>query len=232
MKNLLTFSLSLLMAASLWAQKTPAGYNISDADCASGGDNVYFFEDGRVVSSATGAGSIYVQEGTWQLSGREVKVTYTKEYVGVPDGKLLYVASVEVYEKYKAAATKIDKESTFAWYDGIADLPQEDCGTLTKHEFADNSDVHIHLRTGFVGKFNASDRLLTEAELRKYSAWDLKIMRNEIFARYGYTFTSKEMKDYFEKQPLYTAIYTDVTPFLSDIEQKNIALIKKLEASK
>jgi hypothetical protein len=40
------------------------------------------------------------------------------------------------------------------------------------------------------------------------------------------------MKDYFGKQSGYQVRLNDVTPFLSDIETKNIATIKKVEATK
>jgi len=43
----------------------------------------------------------------------------------------------------------------------------------------------------------ASDKLLTAEDVNNLSGWELKIMRNEIFARYGYIFKSEEMRNYF-----------------------------------
>ena len=75
----------------------------------------------------------------------------------------------------------------------------------------------------------ASERLLTENDLAGLSKADLKIMRNEIFARYGYTFKTSDMREYFEKQSWYSAEYSDVSSMLTDIEKTNISFIKSHE---
>ncbi len=75
----------------------------------------------------------------------------------------------------------------------------------------------------------ASERLLSPEDLLGLSKSDLKIMRNEIYARYGYIFKTPDMKSYFAEQPWYTAKYEDVSQRLSSIENQNISLIKKYE---
>ena len=86
------------------------------------------------------------------------------------------------------------------------------------------------LSSNIPGKFPfATTRLLNESELSVFSQQDLKIMRNEIFARHGYIFKTSDMKSYFASQPWYHAQFDDVAAFLSLIEQQNVALIKKHE---
>jgi hypothetical protein len=81
-----------------------------------------------------------------------------------------------------------------------------------------------------IGKYRqASDRVLTAVDIAGYSSSELKIMRNEIYARYGYIFKSKEMRNYFTAQSWYTPRYSDVSSFLSETEKKNIELIKRYE---
>ncbi|MGM9704728.1 MAG: YARHG domain-containing protein [Prevotella sp.] len=75
----------------------------------------------------------------------------------------------------------------------------------------------------------ASMRLLTESDVAGMSSAELKIMRNEIFARHGYIFKTKSMKDHFAAQPWYSGRYDDVSDKLSEIETKNVAFIKKHE---
>lgn len=75
----------------------------------------------------------------------------------------------------------------------------------------------------------ASTRLLSESDLRGMSKYELKVMRNWIFARHGYIFQSDDMKAFFSSQPWYNPRYRDVTPYLSDIEIKNIDFIKRHE---
>ena len=58
----------------------------------------------------------------------------------------------------------------------------------------------------------------------------LSIMRNEIYARYGYTFRKKgEMDTYFNNQSWYQSQHQNVNSFLTAIERYNIALIKGVE---
>jgi hypothetical protein len=69
----------------------------------------------------------------------------------------------------------------------------------------------------------------TESELRGKSKQELKLMRNEIFARHGYIFKSPELNDYFRKKPWYKPQHDDVNGLLSPEERQNVELIKKLE---
>jgi hypothetical protein len=80
------------------------------------------------------------------------------------------------------------------------------------------------------GKYpEASSRNLTSEDLAGKSLWELKIMRNEIFARHGYKFKSEEMKNYFNKQKWYEPKYDDVISELTGIENANIKMIKQYE---
>ncbi|PYS98914.1 MAG: hypothetical protein DMF63_12605 [Acidobacteria bacterium] len=53
-------------------------------------------------------------------------------------------------------------------------------------------------------------------------------MHNEIFARHGYGF-AKESPPTIRKRILYVPNTTDIKGFLTDIEKKNIVLIKRYE---
>lgn len=75
----------------------------------------------------------------------------------------------------------------------------------------------------------ASEKVLTGDDLLNRNKYELKIMRNEIFARYGYIFKTNDMRLYFESQSWYSPRYEDVTSFLTEIEKGNIELIKRYE---
>ena len=80
------------------------------------------------------------------------------------------------------------------------------------------------------GRFpQASERILSSSDLSGLSKYDLKIMRNEIFARHGYIFTTSDMKQYFSNQDWYSPRYGNVTSMLTNIERKNIVLIQQYE---
>lgn len=100
----------------------------------------------------------------------------------------------------------------------------------------DNTRRHIDtdgstaLSNGIEGKYSiASTRILIEQDVNKLSKIELRLMRNEIFARYGYIFKSKDLQEYFLSQPWYHPQKEDVSSMLSDIEKENIAFIQKHE---
>lgn len=80
---------------------------------------------------------------------------------------------------------------------------------------------------------DSNSRYLTEDELSSYNKSDLALIRNEIFARYGYIFQSEEYKNYFSKKSWYSpkeGISAD-TSTLNEVEKANVELIKNLESN-
>ena len=80
-----------------------------------------------------------------------------------------------------------------------------------------------------------SDRKLTETDLNGLSKKDLDIMKNMIYAKYGYKFNREDLANYFSKFSWYSpqsndaaAIYNQMT----SIEKYNIEFIKKHEQNK
>jgi len=71
-------------------------------------------------------------------------------------------------------------------------------------------------------------RPVTPEDLQGRSPWELDVMRNEIYARYGRTFKRKDLQDHFSRQPWYVPQYgPDGFPesLLSPIQVKNAAYI-------
>lgn len=78
--------------------------------------------------------------------------------------------------------------------------------------------------------FTATDELDVEFLEKVFSFDELKIMRNEIFARHGYIFTTDAMKKHFSAQTWYKPSKSNVDNLLNPIEKKNISTIKDAEA--
>jgi hypothetical protein len=76
----------------------------------------------------------------------------------------------------------------------------------------------------------SSSRLLTEVDVENLRPSELRIMRNEIYARHGYSFKLAEMRAHFDPLPWYMPAAVNITTKLTDIEKKNAALIKRYEA--
>ena len=74
-----------------------------------------------------------------------------------------------------------------------------------------------------------SQRYLSYDDVQYLSSRDLKIMRNEIFARHGYIFKTSDMIQHFSQQSWYRPSNDDVTAYLSKIEKENVDFIKMYE---
>jgi hypothetical protein len=91
-----------------------------------------------------------------------------------------------------------------------------------------------NLESPYKGKFiQASTIELTANDLTGLTPKELQIMRNEVFARYGYTFKEGgEMARYFNNQYWYKPERTEVNELLTELEKSNIQLIQNEEASR
>lgn len=78
-------------------------------------------------------------------------------------------------------------------------------------------------------KFNASKRALSSQDVENMYKRDLELMRNTIYARHGYSFQNREMRYFFDHVDWYIPVSTNVTSQLTDIERKNIELLKRYE---
>jgi len=72
--------------------------------------------------------------------------------------------------------------------------------------------------------------LMNTAYLGRFSKPQLRLMRNEILARHGWKFQSKDLKEYFGKQPWYHPVDDNSSIKLNIIEMTNIQLLKSEEA--
>jgi hypothetical protein len=75
----------------------------------------------------------------------------------------------------------------------------------------------------------ASTRLLTEEDVANRLKEELEVMRNEIYARHGYSFDNKEMRQRFDTTEWYVPMGIDIRANLTDIEVQNIDLIYQYE---
>lgn len=70
---------------------------------------------------------------------------------------------------------------------------------------------------------------LTEGDLYGLSSYELRLARNEIYARYGYIFKSEELQNYFNSQYWYSPNSSASENSLSSLEKANVNFIKSYE---
>ncbi len=75
------------------------------------------------------------------------------------------------------------------------------------------------------------DRQLTAKELESLSRRDLRLLRNMVFARRGYTFKSELLRGYFEDTDWYRPDPAYSTKRLTPLDWRNVKLVKSVESS-
>lgn len=82
-----------------------------------------------------------------------------------------------------------------------------------------------------------SSRYIDESELYNYSAGQLRLIRNEIFALHGRIFRSQDLRDYFSQKSWYVPTYdpddfdANMFDYLNDYEAANLKVILNYEAA-
>ncbi len=179
---------------------TKEGTNFK-ADVSEPGDDKY---DGKfsfiVLIEEAKTNEIYM-EGTWKANDKKLYVTERK------------------YNLLK-------KEFS---YDPQNELP-ENIKWAELYEKSPKFPDKIESLTGDVTKLNASVKELSKKDVENLYKGDLEIIRNAIYARHGYSFKTRRIRFIFDQfVPWYMPITTDVRNELSEIEKKNIELIKRYE---
>lgn len=83
--------------------------------------------------------------------------------------------------------------------------------------------------TDKIYEINASAKLLTKEEVENLKKGDLLIIRNTIYARHGYSFKNRPLRVFFDAQPWYIPVHTDIKSELTSIEKQNIKLLLRYE---
>ena len=83
--------------------------------------------------------------------------------------------------------------------------------------------------TDSIYSINASTELISKERVENLKRGDLLVIRNTIYARHGYSFKNRPLRVFFDAQPWYIPVHSDIKSELTDIEKKNIKLLLKYE---
>ena len=76
---------------------------------------------------------------------------------------------------------------------------------------------------------NVSTQVLKTKDVENQSQQHLRVLRNLIYARHGYSFKQNDIRQQFEVYDWYTPVSIDVRDQLTDTEKQNEALLKRYE---
>lgn len=114
-------------------------------------------------------------------------------------------------------------------YDAALNLPT-DVQWTSLYEKNPKFPDKVEALTEDVTKINASVKELTKKDVENMYKGDLEVVRNAIYARHGYSFKNRRMRFIFDQfVPWYMPQNTDIRSNLTEIEKKNIELIKRYE---
>ena len=92
------------------------------------------------------------------------------------------------------------------------------CSSACEAEFAS-----CHARAAYLSQ------KLSAADLEGKKAAELRLIRNEIFARHGYLFKGDLLFWHFQKEPWYRGVLSNVDKLLTNTERANVELLKQAE---
>lgn len=183
-------------------------------------------------------------KGKFTKEGSNYKAEVTEPGDDKYDGKFTFIVKIdeantnEIYMegKWQANDKKLDvTERTYNLYKkDFAYDPQHSLPENVQWAELYGSDPkfpdRIESLTAEVTKYNGSTTELKKEDLQNLYKGDLEIIRNAIYARHGYSFKNRRVRFIFDQfVPWYMPVSTDVRGQLTDLEKKNIDLIKRFE---
>ena len=137
--------------------------------------------------------------------------------------------SWKAYKKLGVTEREYELKRTVIRYDPNLDFPEQ-AQWADLYDTYDEKVGKAELITDQVTRFNASTRLLKKEELENLYKADLEVIRNTIYARHGYSFKNRRMRYLFDALvDWYVPATTDIRNQLTELEKKNIDLLKRYE---
>jgi hypothetical protein len=195
---------------------------ISGRSIVAGNDRPF---SGTYTEEPSGAYAVSVREpgddrydGTFEFTiskdGRTVEGTWTAYDQGLAVPKRMYDLT----------------KRTFT-YDPSLELPESvGWADLYNGEHPEEFMEEFERVSGEVLSVNPSMQELTAKDVENLYQGDLEVIRNSIYARHGYSFRNRRMRYVFDRYvDWYIPVSTDIRDQLTEVEQKNIDLLKRYE---
>lgn len=205
---------------------------ILEPDCVKytdGGRTEYYDQNGKAVRFTQSQGGETV---TYLFNDNEEVIYVTAEdsssaytYYYYKDGKLICFSknAQKYYEPFDAGVSDDSARYVQNAKTLLADRLSNKQQVSGSTEGTSNQDYILP---------DSSSRILSAGEVSGLTKEELRLARNEIFARHGRRFDDAGLQSYFDSKPWYSGTIDpdDFTEsMLSEIEKKNIELIKKYE---
>jgi hypothetical protein len=163
--------------------------------------------------------------GDWEVLGAEIGALHGQTFMDEePDeedaeGRATWVLQKFFDERY--------------WYHRRRDYSNKELSAIERANadtiaLARMRDLKLAVAPGVMYLFQTT--ALTDTLLRGVSLYELRVIRNELYARHGRRFETPWLRDYFKNEPWYTPRASFTIAELSETEKENIKVIQAVEA--
>jgi hypothetical protein len=203
--------------------------------------SVTSLKDGKISGYSLIAGTQQTFEGTYAVKAGQFEVQAKEPGTDKHDGRFEFTLDTigkKASGKWYCFDTMIDvpvrafvlEEKTFA-YDANASLPEDLVGMpFYDPKFQDEMGGVGEMVTKDILKVNPSSTELKKSQVENMFKGDLEVLRNSIYARHGYSFRNRKMRYIFDNYTeWYMPVSLNVEKELTEIEKKNIDLLKRYE---
>ncbi|HEX4682925.1 MAG TPA: YARHG domain-containing protein [Gemmatimonadaceae bacterium] len=162
----------------------------------------------------------------WEVLQAEISATHGATFENDGDGFFAEEDSVSALQRYF---------NDRYWYHARTDydakmLSPVERANLDTISLARMRDLGLAVAPGLMYLFQSTP--LSDSLLRGVSLYDLRLLRNEVFARHGRRFETPWLRDYFKASPWYTPRAEFTIAELSETEKDNIKVIRVVEAKR
>jgi hypothetical protein len=110
-------------------------------------------------------------------------------------------------------------------------IEYDDTDSLGNTEKLYYDDEQYYTTTDTIYNLNPSTHVFTKKLVENLTKGDIHVLRNLVFARHGYAFKDKKLRQFFDYQKWYMPVFSDVTKDLTKIEIKNVDLLSRYETN-
>lgn len=187
-------------------------------------DNKFYLTVEEINNKSTdGLFSLVIAIGDKNLTGK----WKAKNSIQVP----IYSRKLSLRKQFFVYNPENKLEEQFVDYDNSKSIETEmesedSLGNTIMEKYTDDE---FYTTTEAVDTLNPSKVIISKELVENLSKADIYILRNLIFARHGFTFRDRKLREYFDNHSWYMPVFSDVKNELTAIEKKNIDLLLRYE---
>lgn len=143
-----------------------------------------------------------------------------------PQAKTLLDDAVRLNPESEAAKKERDRIKLELTYQSLAPAAPAPVPIPAKPEDAVSIPEHL---TKVEGYLVPPERVINETEIQGRSKAELRVMRNEVYARHGRTFQAPDLNAYFTAKPWYSQNPNYDDSLLSEVDKQNVNILQEHE---